>query len=240
MTKRTGDARFPSTKYKTSQHCVAYLDFLGGKNIIYNDNGSEHLNKINMIYSDARRKSKIYSEDIFIKIFSDNILFAIPTDHENREGSVEDLIVLVSAFVQEATEYGYLIRGAITEGDFFGDTIFSYGKALVEAVEMEEKYAVYPRVIVKKEIATLLPHYFYKCADGWDSVNYYILGGGFDSVNFRGTLLNQLATNKHDIKVRQKIMFAIADFNTISKFKRKMGSVDCEPITFKEIERALK
>ena len=50
MTQRTGDARFPRTNYKTSQHCIAYLDMLGGKNVICNDPQSEHLNKINMIF----------------------------------------------------------------------------------------------------------------------------------------------------------------------------------------------
>ena len=31
MVQRTGNARFPSTNYKTSNHIIAYLDMLGAK-----------------------------------------------------------------------------------------------------------------------------------------------------------------------------------------------------------------
>ena len=70
MTQRTGGARFPSTKYKTSQHCVAYLDFLGGTDIILHDDQDKHLNIINMIFEDALNESKMITNDIFVKIFS--------------------------------------------------------------------------------------------------------------------------------------------------------------------------
>lgn len=85
MTQRTGEARFPRTNYKTSRHCVAYLDILGGKNIICNDEKNEHLNTINMIFEDALRESKIFANEVFVKIFSDNILLALPTDNDDRE-----------------------------------------------------------------------------------------------------------------------------------------------------------
>ena len=238
MTKRTGGMYYPKTNYKTSRHCVAYLDLLGGKNIILNDNKSEHLNKINMIFEDALRESKMFAHDIFVKIFSDNILLAVPTDDDNRKQNIEKIIVLVRNIVQEMADYEYLIRGALTEGDFFHNDIIVYGKALVEAVEMEEEYAIYPRVIVKKEIYELFPQYFYECADGWHSVNHYISGFAFDS--FKTPLLQQLTNNKDNIKVRQKIMSAITDFNFINDISRKAGYIDCQIITRKEIENAVK
>ncbi len=240
MTKRTGDARFLRPEYKTSQYCVAYLDFLGGTDIILHDDQNKHLNIINMIFEDALFEAKMLAKDIFVKIFSDNILVALPTDHGERVQKIEKLINLVSNFVHQAADNDYLIRGAITEGDFFHNDIIVYGKALVEAVGMEEKYAIYPRVIVKKEIAQLLPQYFYPCAAGWNSVNYSILDIGFDSVTFKCTLLSQLTAKKSDEKVRQKIMLAIEDFNSTSSAWRKMGALSHEIITPKEIEFALK
>ena len=240
MTIRTGDARFPSTNYKTSQHCVAYLDFLGGTNIILHDDQNKHLNIMNMIFDDALHESKMIAKEIFVKIFSDNILLALPTAYSDREQKIEKLINLVNNFVHQAADNGYLIRGAITEGDFFYNDIIVYGKALVDAVKMEEKFAIYPRIIVKKEVVKCFPQYFYPCADGWDAVNYSGFEMGFDSVNLKHTLLSQLAAKKADEKVKQKIMFAITDFNFTSSSWRKMGALGHEIITPKEIEGALK
>lgn len=241
MVKRTGGARNPRTYYQTSQYCVAYLDILGGSNVIRNDDQCEHLNKINMIFEDALRESKLLAKDIFVKIFSDNILLAVPTNTEERIDNIQKIIVLVSNIILEVAHYGYLMRGAITEGKFFYNNVLVYGKALVEAVEKEEKYAIYPRVIVQKSVAKLLPQYCYKCADGWNMVNCYILEGGVsDSYYFKLTLLNQLKNNKDNDKIRQKIMWAITDFNIINNTMRKMGSLSHEIITSKEIEYALK
>ena len=155
MTQRTGDARFPRTNYKTSQHCIAYLDMLGGKNVICNDPQSEHLNKINMIFYDALEESKMFASDVFVKIFSDNILLAMPTDNDNRKQNIEKIIGLVNNIISEMADYGYLMRGAITEGDFFGNNIIAYGNGLVEAVLLEEEYAIYPRVGIGTQSGTV-------------------------------------------------------------------------------------
>lgn len=239
MTLRTGDARNPRTQYKTSRYCVAYLDFLGGTEIILHDDQNKHLNIINMIFEDALRESEMIAKDIFIKIFSDNILLALPTSEDDRKQKIEKLINFVNNFVHQAADNGYLIRGAITEGDFFHNDIIVYGKALIEAVKMEEKDAIHPRVIVKKEIAELLPQYFYLCEDGWAMVNPYIFGNGsFDFINFRHTFLSQLRDHKNDDRIRSKIMWAINNFNAIGKAMRQVGSLR-SLITREEIEDAL-
>ncbi len=244
MVVRLGRARFPETNYKTTRYCVAYLDMLGGKKIICNDDKSEHLNKINMIYGDAIYEAKFVAKDeeppIFVKIFSDNLLLAIRTDDDkNRTKNVEKILIAVSNIIRETADYGYLMRGAITEGEFFGNDIIAYGQALVEEVEMEGKYAIYPRIIVKKEVASLFPQYFYMCADGWNMLNHYLLGGGAD-MRSKMMLLKQLKENKADKKALQKIIWAITNFNLISDSIRKMGWIDAYIITPEEIEEAIK
>ena len=192
-----------------------------------------------MIFEDALRESEMIAKDIFIKIFSDNILLALPTSEDDRKQKIEKLINFVNNFVHQAADNGYLIRGAITEGDFFHNDIIVYGKALIEAVKMEEKDAIHPRVIVKKEIAELLPQYFYLCEDGWAMVNPYIFGNGsFDFINFRHTFLSQLRDHKNDDRIRSKIMWAINNFNAIGKAMRQVGSLR-SLITREEIEDAL-
>ena len=81
MVIRTGLARFPSTNYKTSNYIIAYLDILGAKQMICNDDNFDFLNHLNMFMEDAIQESGggvfLKKEKIFVKIFSDNILLAI-------------------------------------------------------------------------------------------------------------------------------------------------------------------
>ena len=101
MTKRTDLMRLPSTNYKTTKHCVAYLDMLGTKGKICEDNDSKFLNYLNMIYYDAINQADWLSADkkekVFVKIFSDNILLAIETeDDATREENITTILNLVA------------------------------------------------------------------------------------------------------------------------------------------------
>lgn len=75
--------RYPNTNYKTSKYCVAYLNILESKDIIYNDENNEHLNKLNMIYEDTISEvavtKKIKNKDFVVKIFSDNTILVTKT-----------------------------------------------------------------------------------------------------------------------------------------------------------------
>ena len=161
MVYRTGQIRYPQTQFCTSKYCIAYLDILGSKNLIDNDKNNEFLNYLNMLCGDALLEASS-NKDIFIKIFSDNILLAVNTECEAqiRKERIEALINRVGNIQNEILCYGYLVRGAIVEGDFFHNDVIVYGKALVNAVTDEEQIAIYPRVIVQKDIFELLPHYF--------------------------------------------------------------------------------
>lgn len=57
MVVRTGGARYPTTNYKTSNHIIAYLDMLGAKQMICNDNDFNFLNHLNMFMEDAIEES---------------------------------------------------------------------------------------------------------------------------------------------------------------------------------------
>lgn len=96
---RTGKTRFPSTDFKTSNYCIAYLDILGAKNLICNDKDFKFLNHLNMFMEDAISETKgmsKFEDEVFIKIFSDNILLAIEIKDNDKEKShkIELLILL--------------------------------------------------------------------------------------------------------------------------------------------------
>lgn len=142
MVIRTGLTSYPSTNYKTSNYCIAYLNILGATQKICNDKDFDFLNHLNMFMEDAIQESGggIFpkKDKIFVKIFSDNILlaFALKDNDEERDNKMAVLFNTVANIYNEVLRYGYLMRGAIVEGEFFHNDIIVYGKGLVEAVHL--------------------------------------------------------------------------------------------------------
>lgn len=216
---RTGLAR-NLPKIHTSNYCVAYLDVLGAEHFMKNDKQDKFLNDLNSIYydaiSDVSFVSEVTNKDIQVKIFSDNILLAIKIDDNDddlRQKKIEKIINLTGNIFNNALYHGYLLRGAITEGPFYKDdnNIFVYGKALIDAVEMEENLAIYPRVIVQKSIQETLPQYFQECADGEFALNNFLFHGNSDVYRYRLIEMYKKCTDK---KAKQKIMWIISYFNS--------------------------
>lgn len=226
MVYRTGQLRYPQIQLCTSKYCVAYLDILGSKNLIDNDKNNEFLNYLNMLCGDALLEVS-FNKDIFIKIFSDNILLAVNTECEAqiRKGRIEALINRVGNIQNEILRYGYLVRGAIVEGDFFHNDVIVYGEALVKAVTDEEQIAIYPRVIVQKDIFELLPHYFIMDEDNLVFLNQFIFSHALEYVNFKHQLLEMLKKNP-DEKYKQRIMWVINYYNNYLSFNKTKLSAE--------------
>lgn len=239
MVYRTGQLRYPQIQLCTSKYCVAYLDILGSKNLIDNDKNNEFLNYLNMICGDALLEVSS-NKDIFIKIFSDNILLAVNTECEAqiRKERIEALINRVGNIQNEILRYGYLVRGAIVEGDFFHNDVIVYGKALVEAVTDEEQIAIYPRVIVQKDIFELFPHYFIMDEDNLVFLNQFIFSNTLEHISFKYQLLEML-NKKPSEDIQQKIMWSINYFNKWHKSQMVRNITKLE-ITDKEISNIMK
>lgn len=230
---------------KTSNYCIAYLDVMGSKNYIYSENTNIFLNDLNAIIEDAifvtNNTKKYANVEIFYKIFSDNILFAveiIPFENE-RKNKIEKLINLVCNCAYESIKRGYLIRGAITEGDFFKNLNFVYGKALVDVVTMEEDKARYPRIIANYTLQKLFPAYFIQGNDGYAELNYFILPFYKEAINIHNTLLHILATNKHNEKATKNNIWIIDRFNRHFQDVNSWNYNKNSLITKKEIENIL-
>ena len=217
---RTGLAR-ELAKINTSNYCIVYLDILGAENFMKGKSADKFLNDLNSIYYDAIREVSfnnfVSQKDINVKIFSDNILLAIKINKNDsfRSNKIEKLINITGIIFNNALYHGYLMRGAITEGPFYNDdnNIFVYGKALIDAVEMEEKLAIYPRIIVQKSIQETLPQYFEECADGCIILNNFIFKGLMLPDVYRHNLIEIYKKYHNDKKVEQKINWIISYFN---------------------------
>lgn len=219
MVIRTGITRNPSTNYKTSKHCVAYLDILGTKNKIYEDNDGKFLNYLNMLCKDAiseASNAKAFGyNDFFVKIFSDNMLFAVNTEDDNtRLDKISLMLCIISNIQNEVLNYGHLIRGAIVEGEFFHNNIIVYGKALIEAVNIEENIAKYPRIIINQNIITkdIWP-YIFKDKDDLCFLNNLFFLSSIESTCIKLRFLEMLKKYNNDNRIKKKVMWAINYFN---------------------------
>lgn len=246
MVVRTGLSRCPSTNYKTSNHIIAYLDILGAKQMICNDSNFNFLNLLNMFMEDAIEESggRIFKhkEETYIKIFSDNILLAIELkeNDEQRDDKITLLFNIVANIYNEILRYGYLMRGAIVEGEFFHNDKIVYGKALVEAVNLEEKKADTPRILVRVKVAE--PNsYYYLMQDNDDEIflNIFHLCGTFDDITFKNNLLEMLKKHKNGERIKTKIIWMIKYFNSwFTKYEHSL--LNQQKITEEEIADALK
>lgn len=246
MVVRTGLARKPWTNYKTANYCIAYLDILGAKDKICNDKDFDFLNHLNMFMEDAIEESGkgIFprKEEIFIKIFSDNILLAIELkeNDEQREHKITILFNTVANIYNEVLRYGHLMRGAIVEGEFFYNENIVYGKGLVEAVNIEENIAKVPRILVKTKVSEANSYYYLmQDKDNELFLNIFHLCDAFDDVTFKMNLLEMLKKHKDNEKIKTKIMWMINYFNSwFTKYEQRL--LNQQKITDKEISEALK
>lgn len=238
MVYRSGLVRYPQTNYKTEQFFVAYIDILGTKELICNDFECKFLNKLNMFCEDAHKDADSPNK-FFVKIFSDNILIAAKVSDvlEKNKETVAELINTVAQIQNEILRYGYLTRGAIVQGEFFHNEMFVYGRALVEAVKIEENIAIYPRVIVSDDIYNLCPNGCERCADGYAIVNQFLYTDTFEHLEHKNSLLKLLNKYMNNQKVKQKIMWIISYFNQFYKSPLS-GILDKPQITEKEISNA--
>ena len=231
---------------KLSHYCIAYLDFLGAKQYMKNGDGT-FLIDLKSIYEEAINSvdftNIVTQKDIGIKIFSDNILLTveIKKDDPNRVAKIEKIINLAGNIYNDALRHGYLIRGGISEGEFYKDdnNIFVYGKALIEAINLEEKIAIYPRIVVQNSVKESNPQYFHQDKDGVWYLDSFIFTGLYNYISYKLQLLKMLKQNSKNEKVRQKIMWAISYFNLYNSRQQQMGSVDCNFISQDEINNIL-
>src|SRR5580658_7830841 len=63
---------------------------------------------------------------------------------------------LVSIIAGQALRLGFLIRGAATIGKLYHSQGVVFGEALIEAVQLEKRTAVYPRVILSAAVMSTL------------------------------------------------------------------------------------
>ena len=149
---------------QTQKYMVGYIDLLAGKSLITQDRENQNLNAVYKCYCVAKQivdlQSSYASVPYSVKIFSDNIIVAIPSDpimlNDNHPViALNRIAAIVGAFQRAFLAQGILTRGSITYGDLYIDDLMVWGSALVEAYEIESFVANYPRVVLSEKILQL-------------------------------------------------------------------------------------
>lgn len=215
-------------RLNTKKRLIAYIDILSGKKLIQEDNFDNNLNKVAEIYQCAKNIINTATEgnlacSIDFKIFSDNILLTL-TPEINDEKIIDTSIynfICVLAFIQmKALERNILLRGGLTIGEICINETFAWGKGLLTAIDLEEKYAVLPRIIIdnqaKQQINDIIirdsdkKFPILQDCDGWLFVDYIGCWGHshIDKIKkYQIFLQNELEKEQRNTGVMQKLLW---------------------------------
>lgn len=198
---------------KPQKHIIAYLDMLGTTAKITQDDNYLDLYRLYTIYNSAiqQRENEVLRKSrygkIVTKIFSDNIIMAIPLNSDNE---IEDIVDLISftAFFQNYASIAncWQLRGGITIGELFIDNTMVWGKGLVRAYFLEDKMAIFPRIIFDQNVIRIIGegNKFTRCdADGWfflDYLNFMQFKDQHGNDNFAENVRKSFACQLKEIK----------------------------------------
>jgi len=227
-----------SEKLKTERYLVAYLDMLGSSEKIKRDGDNTALNQIDLIYRDVlelpSQEALQYFQSFKIKIFSDNIIVAVKlstgtNSYESKHLEITRLFQFVSYFQFIALHhYSWFVRGCITVGPLCINERLVWGKALLEAYNIEAEQVIYPRVLITNKVMNLLsaPHTYYSESglsntyqdyDGFTILHFLKLflkkGDDAHCLPVQNHLKEELHKHKKNRKILQKIRWTVNYYN---------------------------
>ncbi|WP_156673291.1 hypothetical protein [Mycobacterium sp. E3251] len=80
--------------------------------------------------------------------FSDNVGLTLPVDADGAGGELLAVLRAVGTYQMELTLGGRFVRGGVTRGQIYADDSFITGPALIDAVDLEKRKAVVPRILL--------------------------------------------------------------------------------------------
>lgn len=140
---------------------VCFADILGFSEYIRSKPKEEQaqvLLDLHSQLSDCYTEIKKLNASANFKAFTDNIVLAYPR-HEDGEWQLGNIITSISEFQLNMTLNGYFVRGGTSLGDYYGDDTFAFGPALLEAHDLENMYAIHPRIAISDTVAALMGAY---------------------------------------------------------------------------------
>ena len=240
--------QMPAKSFDT--YLIAYIDFLGMKDKMKKDNSYSSLRKLQALLKGVRQKASFIEkknsiDDFEMKVFSDNILIALKIQKGMLARQIFSIINIVSLLQFEALfQFGFPLRGGITIGELYIDDSVVWGTGLIEAYQIEDKLANYPRVIISKNVIETyekqediefdLSAFIRQDTDGYWFVHYLIAAPNITLIPVLSNNLAELASSCADgnDRVKQKINWLISYFNNHCREFRNRGDYEKYVIPF--------
>ena len=145
------DALLKELNLPLKDYYICYFDILGYR-AFFENNPEEHkkflveiLLALGDIEAEIRRK-------IDIRTYSDNFLLFFEKANFDEYTALKIFCQLIQKVqIKLLMNFKILIRGGITKGEFFADNRIVFGEGLIKAVNLEEKDAKFPRVVVDQK-----------------------------------------------------------------------------------------
>lgn len=139
---------------------VAFLDILDFRGMINNTVDKEEADVIDRISAIESAYDTIHrnwdSDDPHtskkVTIFSDSIVVSVRADEPSE---LFWTILEIKHLIMGLINHGILVRGALVRGKLLHDEKRVFGPALVEAYLLESKAALYPRIILDRDLTNL-------------------------------------------------------------------------------------
>ncbi|MGV8914772.1 MAG: hypothetical protein ACOH1X_04905 [Kaistella sp.] len=137
-------------------HFVAFLDILGYSNMVKSDlegppGEEKYFHKLLHLHKETN-SLKYENLDFNLIQFSDSIIISAPYNPD----TFHSFSKLISEYQYKLLLNGIPIRGGITFGKHFYQEDFLFSSGLIDAYNIENKLARYPRVILSEDLYELL------------------------------------------------------------------------------------
>lgn len=134
---------------KYEKRFVFFIDVLGfSKKVEISTSPEEIKNIIDCLKQDFIRENKRHNLAYLITQVSDCIVISF--EKSTRCKLLPMLLFINYMQTNALIKHGLLFRGAGTYGDLVHNDEYLFGTAYQEAYKLESKYAIYPRIIIKK------------------------------------------------------------------------------------------
>lgn len=130
---------------------VALLDVLAYRNHLKADRSSGTETFKTKLESALSVLSSINETELSYQAISDTIIIAA-----NPSTALSDFIITIAAVQRAFLRSGLLIRGGIAFEQHFKSGNLTYSHALAVAYELEQRQAIYPRVVVDQSVIEML------------------------------------------------------------------------------------
>lgn len=226
----------PNIEY--SNQVVFFIDILAFKDMIQGEK-KRTAEDIALI---LKRIKHFVDDDTFgkdnsktVTQFSDSVILSF--NYDKPSGLFYAILDMLHLQFELFHSNNVLVRGACYLGKAYHDNNICFGEAINEAYLLQEKCAIYPRIIISEDIikqcATYSIHKYYneeedikqllkQDTDGYwyiDYLNYEVVNPEMDMAEYWGYYMQKIRTNineglaKQNISVRQKYLWLKDKYN---------------------------